>query len=204
MNSRINSRGIPKPMAAEPIRSLKDIERIKAYLLKKNKRDYMLFTVGINIGLRIGDLLSLKIKDVYSDGMIKDKVCILEEKTGKFREFVLNNSAKEAILVYLNSLDNIKPNDYLFKSQKGGAITKQQVHNIIKNTMKELNIKGQYSSHTLRKTFSYQIYIQNIKTNPGILNTLQKILNHSSPAITLSYIGITKEIIEDIYSNLNL
>jgi integrase len=190
----------------EPIKSLKDISKIKQYLIgKENKRDYMLFTVGINIGLRAGDLLSLKIKDVMQDGIVVDKVTVYEEKTDKKREFDLNSSTKAAIRLYLDTFNIVETDSYLFKSRKGdGALTVESAHKIIKTTLRELNIKGNYGTHSLRKTFAYHIYINNIRTNPTIINTLQKMLNHSSAAVTLRYIGITKEVISDVYNSLNL
>lgn len=190
----------------EPIKSVKDIAKIKQYLIgKENKRDYMLFTVGINVGLRAGDLLSLKIKDVMPDGTISDKVVVYEEKTDKKREFELNNSAKAAIRLYLDTINIVETDSYLFKSRKGdGALTVESAHKIIKTTLRELNIKGNYGTHSLRKTFAYHIYINNIRSNPTIINTLQRMLNHSSGAVTLRYIGITKEVISDVYNSLNL
>lgn len=200
------SRGIEKAAEVEPIKSIKDIAKVKQYLIGKNsKRDYMLFVVGINIGLRAGDLLNLRICDVLLDGHIVDRVTINEEKTEKRREFELNTSAKDAITLYLSTLKDIDDEDYLFTSRKGsGALTVASAHKIIKTTLKELNIKGNYGTHTLRKTFAYHIYTNNIKENPGILNTLQKMLNHSSASVTLRYIGITKKVIADVYKNLNL
>jgi integrase len=200
------SRGINKAQEVEPIKNLKDVAKIKQYLLgKANKRDYMLFVLGINVGLRAGDLLSLKVKDVTSGGIISDIVRIQEEKTKKQREFVLNKSAKEAISLYLASLTAYSPEDYLFASRKGdGHITVEYAHSIIKGTMRDLKIKGNYGTHSLRKTFAYHTYTSNIATNPSILETLQKMLNHSSSAVTLRYIGITKEVITDVYTSLNL
>lgn len=190
----------------EPIKNIKDIAKIKQYLMgKSNKRDYMLFTVGINVGLRAGDLLRLKTKEILNDGTIVEKVVIYEEKTDKKREFELNTSAKDAIRLYLGTLQEIDYEAFLFKSRKGsGALTVESAHKIIKTTLRELNIKGNYGTHSLRKTFAYHIYANNIKDNPTIINTLQKMLNHSSASVTLRYIGITKEVISDVYNSLNL
>lgn len=206
-----NSRGINKPQEVEPIKNVKDINKIKQFLVgKENKRDYMFFVVGINVGLRAGDLLRLKIKDVTEYDIqnkfrVRNNVVIIEEKTDKKREFILNNSCKEAILLYLENIYKFQMEDYLFKSRKGdGPLTVESAHKLIKNLMRELNIKGNYGTHSLRKTFAYHTYINNIKTNPGILDTLQKILNHSSSSVTLRYIGITKEVITDVYNSLNL
>jgi len=190
----------------EPIKNIKDILKVKQYLLgKSNKRDYLLFVLGINVGLRAGDLLKLKIDEIMKDNIIVDKVVIYEEKTSKKREFELNESAKSAIKLYLDTLQDINYESYLFKSRKGdGALTVESAHKIIKTTLRELNIKGNYGTHSLRKTFAYHIYANNIKNNPTIINTLQKMLNHSSASVTLRYIGITKEVISDVYNSLNL
>lgn len=191
------------PREVEPIKNIKDIRRIKQYLLgKKNKRDYLLFVLGINVGLRVGDLLRLKICDVLEPDArtVKNSVLIREQKTGKLREFELNRAAKEAVRVYLDSLPGCQAKDYLFKSRKGtGPITARSAHKIIKTLMRDLEIKGNYGTHSLRKTFGYHRYINGVK-----LETLQKIFNHSSPATTIRYIGITREVIIDAYNSVNL
>ena len=204
--TRLKSNGIPKAEAVEPLKNVKDIKKVKQYLIGKvSKRDYMLFVVGINVGLRVGDLLELKIKDImYDDNNFKDNICIDEEKTGKVRTFKLNSSAREAIQLYLDSLKSYEVTDYLFQSRKGNeSLRVDSTHKIIKSTMRELGIKGNYGTHTLRKTWAYHTYINN-SANVMILPMLQKILNHSSQAITLRYIGIEQEEINNLYDNLNL
>ena len=197
---RLKSNGIAKANTVDPLKNKKDIQKIKQYLKgKDNKRDYMLFVVGINVGLRVGDLLKLKIKDVIdNNGNFKDKIVITEEKTDKTRNLKLNDSVKESIKLYLDSLKSYDMDDYLFKSRKGNKpLRVDSTHKIIKNTLRELNIKGNYGTHTLRKTWSYHIYMSN-SSNPRILAILQKALNHSSQAVTLRYIGIEQEEILDL------
>lgn len=201
--ARLKSNGIAKAETVEPIKNVKDIKKIKQFLLgKANKRDYMLFVVGINVGLRVGDLLQLKIGDVInSNGKFKDKIVIDEEKTDKTRYFKLNDSAKESIEVYLDSLKDYDMNDYLFRSRKGNEpLRVDSTHKIVKNTLRELNIKGNFGTHSLRKTWAYHTYMNN-SSNPRILATLQKALNHSSQDVTLRYIGIEQEEILDLYDN---
>ena len=201
--ARLKSNGIAKAETVEPIKNVKDIKKIKQFLLgKTNKRDYMLFVVGINVGLRVGDLLQLKISDVIEDnGKFKDKIVIDEEKTDKTRYFKLNDSAKESIQIYLDSLKSYDMNDYLFRSRKGNeALRVDSTHKLIKNTLRDLNIKGNFGTHSLRKTWAYHTYMNN-SSNPRILATLQKALNHSSQDVTLRYIGIEQEEILDLYDN---
>ena len=188
------------PQEVEPLKNTRDINKVKQYLYgKENKRDYCIFVVGINVGLRAGDLLSLKLKDVTDGDTIFDTVAIKEQKTGKSRNFALNKNAKEAIQVYIDSLADYNLDDFLFKSRKGGHLGVRPLHHIIKTTLKDLGIKGNYGTHTLRKTMAYHRYINNVP-----LETLQKLLNHSSSAITLRYIGITQKVIIDCYNAVNL
>lgn len=221
MVTQLTKRNIPKAQEVEPIKDIKDIRKILQYLLgKKNRfglpdlRDYLLFALGINIGLRAGDLLSLRIGDVADINESKNKlipnikteVRIQEEKTSKYRTFEINNAAKKAILLYLNSITGYSSEDYLFRSNKckDESITVESAHKIIKNLLRDLGIKGNYGTHSLRKSFAYHVYIKNVQKNPGILHELMKVLNHSTESYTLRYIGITKDVISDIYMNLNL
>ncbi|MBU5486553.1 tyrosine-type recombinase/integrase [Clostridium sp. MSJ-11] len=206
MINLVKKDGVIKAQEVEPLKNIKDINKIKIYFRgKEDKRDYIIFVVGINIGLRASDLLQLKLKDVLNlDESIKDSVMIQEQKTRKIREFKLNKSCKEALEPYIKDLNNADMEDYLFPSRKGGHLTVKSLHKIIKSITRELNIKGNYGTHTLRKTFAYHIYTNNIQDNSTILHTLQKILNHSTPSMTLRYIGITKEVINDVYDGLNL
>jgi len=191
------------PREVEPIKNIKDIRRIKQYLLgKSNKRDFLMFALGINTGLRVGDLLALRVEDVLEpeNMTVTRSVRIREQKTGKLREFELNNAAREAVALYLGTIKGCEGGCYLFKSRKGnGALTTRAAHKIIKTTLRELGIKGNYGTHSLRKTFGYHRYANNVK-----LETLQKLFNHSSPAVTLRYIGITKEVLIDAYNSVNL
>lgn len=190
------------PREVDPIKDVKDIKKVKQYLLGKgDKRDYLMFVLGINVGLRIGDLLGLTFGHVLeAPGQVKGAVLIREQKTGKLREFELNRASREAILFYYGQAPPSSLDTYLFRSRKGQApITTRSAHRIIKGTLREIGINGNYGTHSLRKTFGYHRYINDVK-----LETLQKIFNHSSPATTLRYIGITKEVIIDAYNSVNL
>jgi site-specific recombinase XerD len=183
------------------LKDKKQIERMKKILKSNNLRDYLLFVMGINVGLRISDLLNLRISDVYANGKLKDSVTIKEGKTDKTRTFDINKSAATAIKEYLSSLNDYDNDWYLFKSRKGvnNPISRVQAWQILNDSAKIAGIKEDIGTHTLRKTFGYWSYKQGID-----ITLLQRIFNHSTPSITLRYIGITQDDISNVYNNLNL
>ena len=194
-----------KKKTVAPIKSLADIGKIKRHLLKTQQyRNYLLFVMGINVGLRISDLLSLRISDVWQNGKCVEAIVIREQKTKKYRTIALNGATEEAIERYLNSLKTFNEDDWLFKSRKYGTpLTKQSAHRIINQIMADCGIVGHWGTHTLRKTFAYQLYMANAE-QPMILEYLMKLLNHSSQQITLAYMGIEQQQLNNLVENLNL
>ena len=178
----------------EPIRCKGQISKIKTYLKNKNLRDYLLFVLGINSGLRISDLLLLTVDDVKE----KDRIQLREKKTGKNKDFPLSDTCKKAIKEYLDTIQI--SNGCLFKSKKGdNPITRIQAYRIINQAARTIGITEAIGTHTLRKTFGYWAYKKGVD-----ITKIQKLLNHSAPSVTLAYIGITKDELDDIYINLNL
>lgn len=169
----------------EPIRTIQDIECIKNFLIKKKERDFLLFVLGINCGLRISDLLNLKVSDVKNKNFVE----LFEQKTGKYKRFPITPILKLVINKYIL---NKRDEQWLFKSQKGeSAISRIQAYRIIKNASVKVGLHERIGTHSLRKTFGYHFYK---KTKDIAL--LQTILNHSHPNITMRYIGITQELID--------
>jgi integrase len=178
----------------EPIRSKVEINNIKIYLRNKSLRDYLLFVLGINSGLRISDLLLLTVTDVKD----KDRILLREKKTGKSKDFPLSDTCKKAIKEYLETVQIT--DGCLFKSKKGNRpITRIQAYRIINKAARTIGINDAIGTHTLRKTFGYWAYKKGVD-----ITKIQKLLNHSAPNVTLAYIGITKDELDDIYINLNL
>lgn len=203
--------------AAEPIKSMDDIYKVSNYLIKMGRyRDNMLFIVGINFGLRVSDLRMLRFADIINDNFtFKDSFPVFEKKTRntrkkkKNRYITVNTAVIEAVTLYLQNTEDVSLSDYMFRSESnnGGFENKplapQSIDRILKGFAKDLGLNMKISTHTLRKTFCYhQMVMSNNDTRKLLL--LQKMLNHSSPAQTLDYIGITGEEIEAAYKNLNL
>ena len=184
----------------QPIRDKKALETMKKILKSSNIRDYCLFILGINSGLRISDLLTLQVSNVLDDkGKIKDRIVIREKKTNKLKDFPLGETSKKALKEYLATVD-IRPNTALFASRKGcKPITRQQAYRILNDAARAIGIKDQIGTHSLRKTFGYHAFKAGVD-----ITRIQKLLNHSSPSVTLAYIGITQDELDNVYLNLNL
>jgi integrase len=90
--------------------------------------------------------------------------------------------------------------EYLFKSRKGEnkAITTVQAYRIINRAAKRIKLE-EIGTHTMRKTFGYWHYRQYKD-----IAILQEIFNHSSPSVTLLYIGINQDNIDNSYMNFSL
>jgi len=183
-------------ITVDPIRRNKDIKSI-AKLLSNSPRDNLLFIMGINNGLRAGDLLKLRVSDV-KDLKQGGELHIKEGKTGKNNVLAINKTVYKALKHYL---DVISPDDddYLFKSRKGenNPITIQAVNNYIKKWTGAINLKGNYGAHTLRKTWGF---IQRTEYGVGF-ELLCKRFNHSNPAVTMRYLGIQDKEVNNILKN---
>ena len=182
----------------QPIRDKKKIEAMKK-ILRGDKdngmRNYILFSLGINTGLRISDILKLNAGDVIG----KDHITLIEQKTDKTKRFPLNKALQKDLSAYIKD-NNMELVNILFPSRKGTnkPITRIQAYRIIRDAAIAVEI-DEIGTHTLRKTFGYHFYK---KYHDVVL--LQEIFNHSSPAITLRYIGINDDQIKDSIDNFYL
>ena len=120
-----------------------------------------------------------------------------EDKTGKPKRFKINNRLKDELDKYV---DGMNDNEYLFKSQKGEnkSINWVQAYRILNDAARKVGLV-EIGTHTLRKTFGYHFYQ---KTKDVAL--LQELFNHSSPSVTLRYIGINQDIMGKAIDDFNL
>ncbi|MGI6451675.1 MAG: site-specific integrase [Desulfitobacteriia bacterium] len=170
-----------------PIKDVELINKIKQLLKQESPRDYLLFVFGINTGIRICDLLKLKVNDVWDGQTFKEFLFIPEEGNHKEKTLYLNNNVREALKDYILSF-SLSSNDFLFKSKNyNKPITRQQAYRIINKAARDVGIKDGIGTHTIRKTFGYHAYHKGVA-----ISILQSIFGHSCPSETLRYLGIDK------------
>ncbi|MBA7500860.1 Tyrosine recombinase XerD [subsurface metagenome] len=187
----------------QPIRDLKKIRAIKGNLRKRNPRDFLLFTLGINTGLRISDILRLKVEDVKDQtGEIKEYLDLNEKKTKKQRLIYINDEVKIALEYYFKKTGIYDLERYLFISDKtkiNKPISRIRAWQLIQIWCREVGIKGRIGTHTIRKTAGYQMRMAGVA-----IELIQEVLGHQSISMTKRYLGITDDEITKVLKNFNL
>lgn len=196
--------GVSNVNIVEPIRSENQIKQIKGNLYRqKNPRDYLLFVFGINSGLRIGDILSLKLADVKDyKGNTKDYLTIKEQKTGKTRKVFFNKQIKEALAYYLKKTGIFNLDQYLFtneKSKENKPITRIRAYQLINKWCKDVGLDCKVGGHTLRKTFGYHMRMQGVS-----IERISNLLNHRNIKVTFRYIGIDDDENKEVINSFGL
>lgn len=170
-----------------PIKDKKMITKIKNELYKQSTRNGFLVSFAINSGLRISDILALKVSDVRNQGAIT----LFEGKTKKRKVYPLSNANfKAEIQRYTRDMDI---DGWLFPSRiKDRPISRMQANRILASLENVKGIEMKISAHSLRKTWGYH-YFKHASDRTQALANLQHMFNHTSSAVTLVYIGITDE-----------
>ncbi|GED71207.1 putative integrase/recombinase YoeC [Brevibacillus reuszeri] len=176
----------------EPIRRKKKLKQMKKVLKFQSARDGFMFVFGINTGLRISDILPLRVCDVRN----KSHILIAEKKTGKRKQFLINDKLRKEVDKYIKYKDD---SEFLFASERTSKpITRVRAYQIINGAAKKIGLTS-IGTHTLRKTFGYHFY-----QRTRDIATLQMIFNHSHPSITLRYIGINQDMMDDAVDKFSL
>jgi site-specific recombinase XerD len=169
-------------------------QQVKGLLaLTSTIREQTLLTLGFCTGYRISELLSLKVSDVSTNGIIHSHVTVkaANTKTKTGRSVLLNADAQKALRRLVDVIGtNANGQSPLFVSRKHDAngnlkaISRQQAHDLLKALFAKIGEFGNVSTHTLRKTFAARIYEQT-----GKLEIVQIALGHKSINSTISYLA---------------
>lgn len=176
----------------EPIRDKAKIKEMVEYLRERNERDQVLFELGIHTGLRISDLLQLRKKDVRGTHIV-----LKEIKTKKTKRVVIVPHLKKVLDRYIRTK---KDSEYLFSGRgtHGKPISRIRAYKIMRQAANECGLQN-IGTHTMRKTFGFHFY--NETKNIAML---QKLFNHSSEYITLKYIGVQQDAIDEAMKGISL
>ncbi len=180
----------------EPIRYLADIKRIKNLLVQR-PRDLALFTLGINLPLRVSDLLGLTFGQVA--GLAPGDALVLHEKrTGRRFKVGFNRVCCETVAnLIVNLQDTPHPAGFLFASRRGEVLLPSSVHRLVKSWCKGIGLEGNYGANSLRKTWGYHQFA----TFGTDLSRLSTYFNHPTRRQTLDYLCLVPEDFKSIFDH---
>ena len=186
--------------AVEALTTKEDVQKVQAYLLNNYSVHYAdMWRLGVNLALRITDLLNLTMDDMRK-GLRKGTIAVLESKTKRTnrppRIIKLNSVAKEIIS---GRVDEYPHFEYLFQSEsknikKIQPLSRAGIRNALADAGKKVG--ADLGTHSMRKSFGAIAYSNGVE-----VEHLQKIFCHDSPGTTLRYIGITQKTINDTYDD---
>jgi integrase len=180
----------------QPIRDPKVVEAIKQYFRLRSLRNYLFFCLGVYSGLRVSDLLSLRV------GMVRGThIDITEAKTKKKKRFIIHPDVRSDLNAYIADMQD---NEYLFSSRQkktngvpGQPIDRSTAYKMLNKAARDYGLVD-IGCHTMRKTWGYHLYMQ----DPRNLALLMKMFNHSSETITLMYLGLTQDMMDAAITRL--
>ena len=165
-----------------------------------NYKMSLLIALGCFTGLRISDILALRWKQILH----VSEFTITEKKTGKQRTLRLNPQLQRHIEECYKQIQPIGTSSPILVSQKGTIFTIQRINVMLKEIKKKYRLHvGNFSCHSLRKTFGRQVYTMSGDSAELALVKLMELFNHSSIAITKRYLGLRQEEILETYDVLS-
>ena len=187
-------------MQVEPIRLKSKITLMYDVLKEQNDRNAMVFKFGINTILRVSDIITIKVSDVMDEsGSIRDYVQLQEQKTSKYRKIRINAELERSLIEYIDDW-KLQLDDWLFPSFRSPEkhIDRVTTWKFLKKASEEAQIEN-FGTHSMRKTLAYHIYSQTKN-----ISLVMKMLNHTNPAVTMRYIGISQDMIDRAYEDFSL
>jgi integrase len=180
----------------EAVKTREEIAAVKALLQKHHGAIYAdIWKIGLNLSLRISDLLAIRFHDLDLD---RREIVLIEGKTSKKRTIRLNDTA----LKIIERRRKESPNDaFLFQVDsnraKGKPISRNSVSRAFKDAGDRIGLR--INTHSMRKSRGYVMF------NDGVpIEKVSKVLNHSHPAVTMRYLGITNKEVLDSYDQYEL
>lgn len=185
-----NEKKLPQVLTVEEIEKL--INVIPKNSLK-GKRDKAIIELLYSSGLRVSEIINLKIKDLdFNNNYLK---CF--GKGSKERIVPFGELAKNYIFDYLNEREknNIK-SEYLFTTKKGEKLLRQEINNFLRVYSKKAKLKKKVHPHMLRHSFATHLLERGAD-----LRSVQELLGHVDISTTQIYTHLTKEYLKEIYLN---
>tara|TARA_R100000234_G_scaffold46587_1_gene27771 strand:- start:4790 stop:5377 length:588 start_codon:yes stop_codon:yes gene_type:complete len=193
-------------MSVQPVKDRNKLKRMLEFLeMKGNKRDALLLKFGLNTGLRINDILRLKVKHLFdSSGNLNEYLDLFESKTikrrnRKLKQIKLNSVIRPELISYVRYY-GLGLDDWIFFSLRDpmNPLDRVRAWTILKDAAKRAGI-AKFGTHSMRKTLAYNVYN---KTKD--LALVMRLLNHNDPDHTLRYIGVVQHDLDTAYERYGI
>jgi integrase/recombinase XerD len=184
---------LPKALGISEVKSLLEKSMTENFRNPAAVRDYVMIELLYSSGLRVSELVSLRLEDIHFDaGFLR-----VVGKGSKERIVPISLRALEKIKNYIKQerteILKKKPSYYLFVTNRGGPMTRQRFWQTIKKTGNKLGIP--LSPHTMRHSFATHLL-----EGGADLRSLQKMLGHSDISTTQVYTKVTTDRLRKVYS----
>ena len=199
--SEFKSNGVRKKTKMDPIKSYTDFRKIQEYLLKKNELVYYaVWTLGVSLGLRASDIVTLKWKNVLNDDMtFKERVKLYEQKTSKLQDCLITESVIDTLTKLLNDKTwNVLMDDYIFPGvDSNKPLTRDACYKHLRRAAEAVGIEYNIGTHTMRASFANIVLcVDNNTIDMNAITKIQGLLNHSDPRVTMKYLGKMDEMFD--------
>ena len=166
-----------------------EIQRTFDRSTMEGERNYVIVEVLYGCGLRVSELVGLKMSNIYADEQMLQVI----GKGDKERWVPVNERALQLMLNYIHSVRShvsVKPGEerYLFLNRRGAHLTRQMVFIMLKDAVKAAGIQKTVSPHSLRHSFATELV-----ENGADLRAVQEMLGHESISTTEIYTHLTRD-----------
>jgi len=187
----------------EAVKTAEQRTQVEAQLLEAGQLYFDIWKIGLNTALRISDLLALTMDDVRKLDPAAPALNLVEIKTGKPRKIMINQTCLQ---VMQRRLAEHAKDKYLFQSEavnidrrKKQPISRRSVGRVFEKVGQKIAPRLQLGTHSMRKTRGYAMFEAGRS-----IESICKVLNHSTPAVTMRYIGIDQRDIDQSYVEFEL
>lgn len=171
-------------MIAEPIKNRDQIYQMHSILARRDLRYGLIFRIGLNTGLKISEILLIKVKDLFDENGICRECMTATGKKGGVRKVKINNTLRHDLNAYYKE-QMPAYGGYLFSSKKAKHLGRIQAYRVLKEAADFVGIAN-FGTESLRKTWGYWTY----RISRNNIGFLMETFNHNSPSATFRYIGI--------------
>ncbi|MTI87740.1 MAG: integrase [Balneolaceae bacterium] len=177
-----------KPSRIPVVLSVEEVQRLlNSFTNLKHKA---IFTLCYSAGLRVGEILNLKVKDIDSDRM---QIRIHQGKGQKDRYSILSEKVLGLLREYVKEY---QPADYLFEGQGGGRYSASSIQALMKRHKKKCRINKKATPHSLRHSFATHLMDNGTDTR-----FIQELLGHKHISTTQIYTNVSSKTLKDVNPN---